>query len=159
VQQAVVRAFPNVSAIDLGLVLETLDGIFNKVSLVVRFMAMFVAVTGVIVLAGAVLTGRFQRVRENVLLRTLGATRRQVRRIMLAEYGVLGVLAAATGSLLAVGANWLLVHFVFGTRFTLSPLLLLAAVMAVTGVTVVTGLLASRGVCDHPPLEVLRQEN
>ena len=158
VQQAVVRAFPNVSAIDLGLVLETLDGIFNKVSLVVRFMAMFVAVTGVIVLAGAVLTGRFQRVRENVLLRTLGATRRQVRRIMLAEYGVLGVLAAATGSLLAVGANWLLVHFVFGTRFTLSPWLLLAAVMMVTGVTVVTGLLASRGVCDHPPLEVLRQE-
>jgi putative ABC transport system permease protein len=158
VQQAVVRAFPNVSAIDLGLVLQTLDGIFTRVSLVVRFMAMFVAVTGVIVLAGAVLTGRFQRVRENVLLRTLGATRRQVQRIMLAEYGVLGVLAAATGSLLAVGANWLLVHFVFETRFTLSPLLLLAAVMAVTGITVVTGLLASRGVCDHPPLEVLRQE-
>ena len=158
VQQAVVGAFPSVSAIDLGLVLQTLDGIFNKVSLVVRFMAMFVAVTGVIVLAGAVLTGRFQRVRENVLLRTLGATRRQVQRIMLAEYGVLGVLAAITGSLLAVGANWLLVHFVFQTRFTLPPLLLLATVLTVTGVTVVTGLLASRGACDHPPLEVLRQE-
>lgn len=158
VQQAVVRAFPNVSAIDLGLLLQTLDGIFDKVSLVVRFMAMFVAMTGVVVLAGAVLTGRFQRVRENVLLRTLGATRRQVQRIMLAEYGVLGVLAAATGSLLAVGANWLLVHFVFETRFAPSPLLLLEAVIVVTGVTVVTGLLASRGACDHPPLEVLRQE-
>ncbi|HZL45612.1 MAG TPA: FtsX-like permease family protein [Opitutaceae bacterium] len=157
-QQAVVRAYPNVSAIDLGLVLQTLDGIFSKVALVVRFMAMFVALTGVIVMAGAVLTGRFQRVQENVLLRTLGATRRQVQRIMFAEYSVLGLLAAVTGSLLAVGANWLLVHFVFETRFAPSPLLLLAAVVAVTTVTVVTGLLASRGDCDHPPLAVLRQE-
>jgi putative ABC transport system permease protein len=158
VQQAVVRVFPNISAIDLGLVLQTLDGIFGKVSLVVRFMALFVAATGVIVLAGAVLTGRFQRVRETVLLRTLGATRRQVQRIMLAEYGVLGVLAAVTGSVLAVGADWLLVRFVFHTRLALPPWLLLATVVAVAGVTVITGLLASRGVCDHPPLEVLRQE-
>jgi putative ABC transport system permease protein len=157
-QQAVVRAYPNVSAIDLGLVLQTLDAIFTKVALVVQFMALFVALTGVIVMAGAVLTGRFQRVRESVLLRTLGATRRQVQRIMLAEYSVLGLLASGTGSLLAVGANWLLVHFVFATRFAPSPLLLLAAVVAVTTVTVVTGLLASRGDCDHPPLEVLRQE-
>jgi putative ABC transport system permease protein len=157
-QQAMVRAYPNVSAIDMGLVLQTLDGIFNKVALVVQFMAMFVALTGVVVMAGAVVTGRFQRVRENVLLRTLGATRRQVQRIMLAEYGVLGVLAAATGSLLAVGANWLLVHFMFGTRFDPSPWLLLTAVAAVTTVTVVTGLLTSRGDCDQPPLAVLRQE-
>jgi putative ABC transport system permease protein len=157
-QQAVVSAYPNVSAIDLGLVLQTLDGIFTKVALVVQFMALFVALTGVIVMAGAVLTGRFQRVRESVLLRALGATRRQVLRIMLAEYGVLGLLASTTGSLLAVGANWLLVHFVFETRFAPPPLLLLAAVGAVTAVTVVTGLLASRGDCDHPPLEVLRQE-
>jgi putative ABC transport system permease protein len=158
VQQAVVRAYPNVSAIDLGLVLKTFDDIFAKVSLVVRFMAMFVAVTGIIVLAGAVLTGRFQRVRENVLLRTLGATRRQVQRIMLVEYSVLGVLAAITGSVLAVSANWLLMRFVFETHFAAPPLLLLAAVAAVTAVTLATGLLSSRGACDHPPLEVLRQE-
>ena len=102
VQQAVVRAYPNVSAIDLALVLETFDDIFARVSLVVKFMAAFVVVTGVIVLVGAVLTAQFQRVRESVLLRTLGATRRQVRQILLVEYGVLGVLAAVTGSLLAV---------------------------------------------------------
>ncbi len=158
VQQAVVRAYPNVSAIDLALVLQTFDDIFAKVALVVKFMAAFVVATGVIVLAGAVLTAHFQRVRESVLLRTLGATRRQVRQIMLVEYGVLGVLAAVTGSLLAVGANWLLMRFVFETGFVAPPLLLLAAVAAVTAVTLATGLLSSRGVCDHPPLEVLRQE-
>ena len=157
-QQAVVRGYPNVSAIDLGLVLQTLDGIFTRVALAVRFMTGFVVLTGVIVMAGAVLTGRFQRVQESVLLRTLGATRRQVQRIMLAEYSVLGLLAAATGSLLAVGANALLVRFVFETRFAPSPWPLLGGVVAVTTVTVVTGLLANRGVCGHPPLAVLRQD-
>jgi putative ABC transport system permease protein len=157
-QQAMVRAYPNVSAIDLGLVLQTLDGIFTKVELVVQFMAMFVALTGLVVMAGAVLTGRFQRVRESVLLRTLGATRRQVQQIMLAEYSVLGVLAAITGGLLAVGANWLLVRFVFETRFVPAPWLMLTAVASVTMVTVATGLLASRGDSNQPPLAVLRQE-
>lgn len=158
VQQAVVRAYPNVSAIDLALVLETFDDIFARVSLVVKFMAAFVVATGVIVLVGAVLTAQFQRVRESVLLRTLGATRRQVRQILLVEYGVLGVLAAVTGSLLAVAASWLLMRLVFATSFAAPPLLLLATVAAVAAVTLATGLLSSRGVCDHPPLEVLRQE-
>ena len=48
--------------------------------------------------------------------------------------------------------------FVFETHFVASPLLLLAAVASVTAVTLATGLLSSRGACDHPPLEVLRQE-
>ncbi len=158
VQQAVVRAYPNVSAIDLGLVLQVFDDIFSKVALVVRFMAAFVVATGVIVLAGAVLTARFQRIHESVLLRTLGATRRQVRQIMLVEYSVLGVLAAATGSVLAVGANWLLMRFVFEAGFAAPPLLLLAAVTAVTALTLATGLVSSRGICEHPPLAVLREE-
>ncbi len=158
VQQAVVRAYPNVSAVDLDLILQTVDDIFSKVALVVRFMAAFVVLTGVIVLAGAVLTARFQRVRESVLLRTLGATRRQVRRIMLAEYSVLGVLAAVTGTVLAVGANWLLMRFVFHAGFVAPPLLLLSGIAMVTALTLVTGLLSSRGICDHPPLAVLREE-
>jgi len=124
----------------------------------VRFMAAFVVATGVLVLAGAVLTAQLQRLRESVLLRTLGATRRQVRQIMLVEYGVLGVLAAATGGGLAVGASWLLMRFVFDTSFAAPPLLLLATVAAVAAVTLATGVLSGRGVCAHPPLEVLRQE-
>ena len=158
VQQAVVRVCPNVSAIDLGLVLQTLDDIFGKVSLAVSFLGAFVVATGVIVLAGAVWSGRFQRVRENVLLRTLGATRGQVRQIMLVEYGVLGALAAVTGGVLALGAAGLLVHFVFHARLVAPPLLLLAAVAGGAALTLLTGLVSSRGVCDHPPLEVLRQE-
>ncbi len=157
-QQAVAKEFPGVSAIDLSLILQTVMGIVAKAVFVITFMAAFTVVTGIVVLAGAVLTGRFQRIRETVLLRTLGATRRQLRQIQLIEYAVLGVLAAVTGGGLAVAANALLARFVFKTPFVLSPLVLLISVAAAVAVTLVTGLITNRGVVDHPPLEVLRQE-
>ncbi|MFI5357597.1 MAG: ABC transporter permease, partial [Opitutales bacterium] len=157
-QQAVVRGFPNVSAIDLSLLMETFDAIFAKVAFVVSFMALFTVATGLIVLAGAVLSGRYQRIREVVLLRTLGATRRQLRQIELVEYAILGALGALVGGLLAVAGNALLAHFVFkiGPVVPVGGLVLAGAV--VVAVTVCTGLLSNRGVTDHPPLEVLRQE-
>ena len=159
VQQAVVRDFPNVSAIDLAIIMQAIDGVYSKASFVVEFLAMFTVVTGAIVLAGAVLIGRSQRLRESVLLRTLGATKAQVNRIMLAEYLALGTLGAAVGAVLAVGANWALAYFVFDVKWTQpSGWVLLAGWAAVSAMTVTTGLLSNRGICDHPPLEVLRQE-
>ncbi len=159
VQQAVVRALPNVSAIDLGLIMQTIDAVYSKASFVVEFLAFFTVVTGVIVLAGAVLIGRHQRVRESVLLRTLGATKSQVNRIMLAEYLALGSLGAAVGALLAVGANWALAYYVFEVKWAApSVVVLLGGWAVVSTVTVATGLFSSRGICDQPPLEILRQE-
>lgn len=159
IQQAVVRAEPNVSAIDLGAIMQALDNVYSKASFVVEFLALFTVVTGVIVLAGAVLIGRQQRVRESVLLRTLGATRAQVNRIMLAEYLALGTLGAAVGAILAVGANWALAYFVFEVKWAVpSGIVLLGGWAAVSVMTITTGLLSNRGICDHPPLEILRQE-
>jgi putative ABC transport system permease protein len=157
-QQAVVRAFPNVSAIDLTLVIETFDDIFSKVSLVVRFMALFTMATGLIVLASAVLAGRYQRRREVVLLRTLGASRRQLMQMQLVEYAVVGGLGAVVGGLLAVVSNALLAHFVFKLNAVVPAGGLALAVLAVSAVAVLTGLLSNRGVADHPPLHILRQE-
>jgi putative ABC transport system permease protein len=158
VQQAVAKEFPSISAIDLALILQTLDGIFSKVAFVISFMAGFTVLTGIIVLAGAVLTGRYQRIRETVLLRTLGATRRQLMQIQMIEYTVLGVLASITGGGLAVLANFLLAKFIFKTSMVLPPLVLLTSVAAAVAITLVTGLVTNRGVANHPPLEVLRQE-
>jgi putative ABC transport system permease protein len=158
-QQAVVRDFPNVSALDLALIIQTLDGVYARASFVVEFLALFTVVTGGVVLAGAVLIGRSQRLRESVLLRTLGATRAQVNRIMLAEYLALGTLGAAVGALLAVGANWALAYFIFQAKWAApSPAVLLGGWALVTLLTATTGLLSNRGVCDHPPLAVLREE-
>ena len=157
-QRAVAKELPNVSAIDLGFVLRLIEGIFTKIAWAISFLASFTVITGVVVLVSAVLMGRHQRVREAVLLRTLGAQRRQLRQIMLAEYAVLGLLAAATGGGLAVVANSLLAKFLFKVS-PVPPLpLVLTAIAVVTALTVVTGLLANRGVSGSPPLEVLRQE-
>jgi putative ABC transport system permease protein len=158
IQRAVVQALPSVSAIDLSLILQTLDGIFSKVQFVVQFMALFTVLTGVIVLAGAVMSGRFQRLRETVLLRTLGANRRQLMQIQLVEYAILGLLAAVVGCGLALVANGSLSAFVFKTAGVFAPGTLALAVVAVMTITLLTGLLANRGVADHPPLEILRQE-
>jgi putative ABC transport system permease protein len=158
VQRAVVTAFPNVTAIDLALVMETVDGIFTKVAFVIEFMAAFTVLTGIIVLAGAVLTGRFQRIRETVLLRTLGATRRQLLQIQLVEYAILGLLAAIVGCALSVGGNALLAKYVFRIAPSVPVVLLLIGAASVCVVTVITGMLSGRGITNHPPLEVLRQE-
>ncbi len=158
VQRALVERFPSVTAIDLSLVLQTVDGIFTKVAFVIQFMALFTVLTGVIVLAGAVMTGRFQRIRETVLLRTLGATQRQLVQIQLVEYLILGFLAAFVGCLLSVGGNYLLAKYVFRITPSVPVLLLAAGGLAVCAVTVVTGFLSGRGITNHPPLEILRQE-
>jgi len=158
VQQQVVQDYPNVSAIDLSLVLSTFQDLFSKMSYVVRFMALFSIITGLIVLVGAVVVSRMQRVEESVLLKTLGAARSTVLKIMTIEYLFLGAFAAATGIVLALGAAWALSYFVFEGPFVMAPLALGGAFVVVTGLTILVGLLNSRGIYSRPPLEVLRDE-
>tara|TARA_Y100000588_G_scaffold371651_1_gene443226 strand:- start:74 stop:1069 length:996 start_codon:yes stop_codon:yes gene_type:complete len=157
-QKALVQQFPNVSVVDLGLVLKTVDDILSQVSFVIRFMALFSVLTGLTVLAAAALTGRYQRIQEGVLLRTLGATRGQIVQILLLEYLFLGALSALTGLLLAVSGSWALSKLVFDLAFSLptSPLAIIFAL--VTFLIVVVGMLNSRGIANRPPLEVLRAE-
>ena len=158
-QRAVVARFPNVSAIDLTLIINTLDDILSKISFVIRFMALFSVVTGLIVLAGAVVTGRFQRIRESVLLRTLGASRKQVLRILLIEYFFLGSLAASAGLALSLAGGWALSRFVFEVDYAPDAAPFAVAFLIAGGLTVIIGMLNSRGILDRPPLEVLRAES
>ena len=157
-QRAVAKAFPNVSVIDLTLVLRTVDSILDKISFVIRFMALFTVLTGLLVLVSALITGRYQRLQESVLLRALGASRGQILRILFVEYLSLGLLGALTGILLAIGAAWALAAFVFKISFSLAIPPLLVTLLLVPSVTVFTGLLISRGILNHPPLAALRSE-
>jgi len=157
-QRQVVRAFPNVSMIDLALVLNTLDAFLDKVAFVIRFMAFFSILTGLIVLTAAVITSRLQRVKEGILLRTLGASRQQIVRIMTIEYILLGSFAAFTGLLLSYAGSWALAFFVFDTTFLPTFLPFIIVLTIVICLTVAIGLTNSRGILDKPPLEVLRLE-
>jgi len=157
-QQAVVRTFPNISLIDLGLVLSVLDEILDKMGFVIRFMAAFSIITGLIVLIASVLISKYQRIRESVLLRTMGASRKQILVITALEYFFLGALAAGAGIVLSLIASWGLARFVFETTFFPEFLPVLILFLLITSLTVLIGLFNSRGVLNRPPLEVLRSE-
>lgn len=154
----VVKTFPNVSLIDLGSILATLNDILNKVSYIIKFMAGFSILTGFLVLLSSLILSKFQRVKESVLLRTIGASRNQIFRINLVEYTLLGALSALTGIALAMIASFLLAKFMFEIDYSIlwSPIILMFAI--VTVLTVVIGLLNSREVLNKSPLEVLRKE-
>jgi putative ABC transport system permease protein len=157
-QRAVVKAFPNVSVIDLTLVLQTVDAILGKISFVIRFMAMFTVLTGLLVLMSALAAGRYQRIQESVLLRTLGASRRQILGILLVEYAALGFLAALTGILLAAVAAWALTTFVFHVPFLLEWASVVVPLLLVPAITVAVGFLMSLGILSQSPLSILRNE-
>ncbi|KIO76114.1 ABC transporter permease [Pedobacter lusitanus] len=158
-QAAVVRSFPNISVIDLGLVLQVLDTLLSKISFVIRFMASFSIVTGWIVLISAVRSSKNQRLREIVLLRTIGANGKQILSITAIEYLFLGLIAAVAGVLIAMTGSWIMAVYLFGTDFTPSffPVLLLFS--SVILIVVITGMLSSRGVLTQPPLAVLRKDS
>ncbi|MFD2244822.1 ABC transporter permease [Pontibacter ruber] len=157
-QRRIVDRFPNISAIGLDLILQTLDEVVSQISFVIQFMALFSIATGLLVLIGSVNVSKFQRVQESVLLRTLGASRRQIFSITSLEYLLLGALAAATGLIISIGAAWALSVYSFKVDF--APVLWPLAVIfvLVTLLTVIVGLLNSRGILVRPPLEVLRRE-
>jgi len=155
-QAAVVERFPNVTAIDLNVILETLDGIFSKVTFVVEFMAFFTAATAVLVLACAIVAGRQQRRSEAVLLRTLGASGSQLAKIQAVEYAVLGVMAAMVGCALGWGASAALAHWVFKLEPAAPPVAFAAAIAAVVAATLGIGWFADRDLPKLPPLEILR---
>lgn len=158
-QRAIVEKFPNVSVIDLQLVLSVLDEVLGKIGDVIRFMAGFCILTGLIVLITGVLISKYQRIRESVLLRTLGATRRQVRIILLLEYFFLGALAAATGILLSLVFAKALARWSFEAPLKIHWVAVAEIFVVITGLTMLIGLYNSRGVLNRPPLEVLRRED
>lgn len=157
-QRRLAERFPNVSTLDLSSVQQTLESLISRVVLAIRFMAFFTLATGALVLVGALATSRFQRVREGALLRTLGATRWQLVRVVLAEYLSLGLMASLAAVTLAIAAAWALARFLFEGEFTPALLPLAGLVVAIVGLTVAVGLLNSRDVFRRPPLEVLRTE-
>jgi putative ABC transport system permease protein len=157
-QQAAVKAFPNLSIIDLGLVLNVVDALLEKIGFIIRFMAMFCMITGLVVLVASVMISKYQRMRESVLLRTIGASRKQIFSITALEYLFLGSLAAFSGILLSIAGSGLLAHYVFDTPFVPEPIPVFLVFFGVCLLTMIIGLANSRFIVNKPPLEVLRED-
>lgn len=158
VQRQVAEKFPNVTILDLAQIQDALENILDRGALIVRFLALFSLVTGAVVLIGSVSASRIARVREAVLLKTLGATRRQILRILMVEYAAIGTLATLVSVVLASIAGWALFHWVFKISFQLPVMSLSVLTIVLIGITLGVGLWNSGEVLKKTPLEVLRQE-
>ena len=156
-QGALVTKFPNVSVIDLRQMYTVVEDILNKVSWIINFMAFFSILTGIIVLIGSVRTSKYQRIKESVLLRTLGAKNKQILTITALEYLFLGILGSLLGILLALISSLLLAIFVFEEPFAPSLIPFLVFLPGISLLVLGIGLSNIREVLSSSPLEVLRK--
>lgn len=148
--------FSNLSLIDLSLVFETLGKILDQAAFVIQFMALFTIATGLIVLAGTILSSRYQRIEESVLFRTMGASAAFIRSVLGIEFLVLGLLGGLAGTLLSYASTWAILHFVFERPFHPEFLPSCLFILIVMTLTLLTGLITSRGIANNPPLHILR---
>jgi putative ABC transport system permease protein len=154
----IVKAFPNISVVDLGSILTTLNDIISKISYVIKFMAGFSILTGLIVLLSSLLLSKYQRIRESVLLRTIGALRSHILAINATEYAILGSLSAAIGIIISIVGSYLLATRELDLEFNLNWWPIITIFFFVTGATVAIGLWNNRDVVSKSPLEVLRKD-
>jgi putative ABC transport system permease protein len=156
-ERALFATYPTVSVINVADVLERIESVVDQITFVVRFLAAFSIFAGLMILASSIAGTRFRRMREAVVLKTLGATRMRIVRTFSVEFSVLGLLAGSVG---VVFANLL-------TRVLLRKLEVsfhiewTAALVALVGTAVLataTGWIASYRILGLRPLEVLREE-
>lgn len=157
-QQEIVKAYPNVSVVDMESIMNVLAELMEKIAFVIQFLGGFSILTGLVVLIASIRISKFQRIRDNVLLRTLGANRRQVFMINASEYFILGVMAALVGLFVSIGITSLLGAFVFEFTFVPNIGVTLVMIIFVAMLTTIIGLLNSLVALNRPPLEVLRKE-
>jgi putative ABC transport system permease protein len=158
VQGEVVRRYPNVSVLDLTHLQGVVDRVLGRVTLAVRFLAAFTLAVGVVVLAAAAVASRRERVREGVLLRTIGATRAQLRGMLLAESFVLGAVGALVGGAAGAIGAWALARWLFNLPFVLPLLPAALTVLGVASLSALAGWGAARAASRGTALQALRDE-
>jgi len=156
-ERALFAAYPTITVINLADILQTIQDVADHIILVIRFLAGFSILSGAIILASSVASTRFRRIREVVVLKTLGGTRNRIAQVFSIEFLVLGLLSGAVGVvfanllarilLLRMDMHWQVDWFASG--FT---------VVATANLAIVTGWIASFRILGQKPLEVLREE-
>ncbi|MDX1686137.1 MAG: FtsX-like permease family protein [Saprospiraceae bacterium] len=152
----VVSRYPNISVVDLASILETVNKIFSKISYVIQFMAAFSILTGLLVLISSLWLSKLQRIRENALLRTLGASSRQLLSINAIEYAFIGMLASICGVLLALLSSYAITVYELDLEFYVNGWSIVLIILTITALTVAIGLWNTRDVLKRSPVDVLR---
>jgi putative ABC transport system permease protein len=158
VQQSVVAAFPNVSAIHVGDVLENFGRVLDRLSLAIRTVALFCLIAGGLVMAAALAATRYRRLYESVIFKALGATRGLIARTFAAEYAVIGAVAGIVAVALSNALSWLILTYVFDLSWMLQPSVLLSGLSLTILLTLAVGCLSTFQLLRQRPLAILRHE-
>ncbi len=156
-ERALFVAYPTVTVINLADVLQRIESVVNQITFVIRFLAGFSIFAGLMILASSIASTRFRRMREAVVLKTLGATRMHIVRIFSVEFSVLGLLAGSVGVVFANLLTRVLLRKL-DTGFHIEWTVTLLALVATAVLATATGWIASYRILGLRPLEVLREE-
>ena len=138
-QQQIIQRYPNISALDIGLLIESFRDFLNQITFVIQFIGLFSILTGLIVLAGAAASSRFQRLKEAQLLRVLGAQKQIIKRILFIEFFAVGGLSSLLGVGLSLGVSYLVGYFVFDLVLEPSWGILSLEVLIIIGLVTLVG--------------------
>ena len=157
-QRVMFRRFPTVTVVNVADVMAIVEDVVDRIALVIRFISTFTVLAGVAMVASSVAGTRFRRMREVVVLKTLGATRGRIAQIFSVEFFALGAVAGLVGSLLASAFAALALRRMLDIEFHFDWKATLVATAAAALVAVAAGWIASFRVLGRKPLEILRDE-
>lgn len=152
-----VRAYPNVTLIDVDIIMKRVRGIMERVTLAVEFVFLFTILAGLAVLYAAIQANQDERRFESAVLRTLGARKKILLTGLFAEFTTLGALSGLLAGLAATGLAWLLAETVFRFDYLPGADVVLTGIVAGTLIVVTAGVLGTRSVLTQPPIRTLRE--
>ena len=156
-QRALFAVYPTITVINIADVLDTIEGFVGQITIVVRFLAGFSMLAGAVILASSVASTRYRRIREVVVLKTLGATRNRIATVFSVEFIVLGLLAGVVGVIFANLLTRILLHRL-DVPFRLDWGAAAVSLLGTAVLAIVTGWAASFRILGQKPLQVLREE-
>ena len=158
VLRALTDAFPNVSGIRVRDALEAVARLLSRVGVALQATSSVTLLAGMLVLAGAVAAGQQARVRDAVVLKTVGATRAQIRSAWLVEFGILGLVAGLLAAAAGSAASWAVVRFVMRGEWVFLPGTLAAVVIGCVLLTLALGYVGTALALRVRPAPLLRNE-
>ena len=154
---ALVQRYPNILSIDVAEILRQVQGIIDKVARAVEFVFVFTLAGGLLVLQAAIASTQDERKFDAAVVRTLGASQRQLQSAQASEFVLLGALAGFLGAAGATAIGWALAEHVFNISFSGNPLVWVYGIAGGAGAVLIAGWLGTRQTVNEPPLRVLRE--
>jgi putative ABC transport system permease protein len=156
-QDAIAAQYSNVTVLRIQPMIDRATELLTQIGIAVRLLGAFAAITGLVILAGAVASSQLRRAREAALLKALGLTRLRVASLFAVEYALAGAVAATLAALGAYGLVTLFTRNVL--ELTTAPSWTASAVgwLVIVALSIAAGLLASARALRSPPLAVFRE--